>query len=75
MKSVLLKASDDKYINLIEVNSISLLVHMFGEVIVGDNCHYKEPEVFMDYYGLDEEKANQCAETEIQVIIYDDYVE
>lgn len=75
MKCVLFKASDDKYINLIEVNSISLLVHMFGEVIVGYNCHHKEPEVFMEYYGLNAEKAIQCAEAEIQVTIYDDYVE
>lgn len=75
MKCVLFKASESKYVNLIEVDSISLLVHQFGEVIVSDNCLYNRPEVFMEYFGLDEEKAKQCAETEIQITIYDDYVE
>ena len=75
MKCILLKASNSKYIKLIDVDSISLLVHKFGTVIVGYNDNFKDAHVFMDYYGLDEKKANQCAKTEIQVMIYDDYIE
>lgn len=75
MKCVLFKASDWQFIDLIEVNSISELVHEFGEVIVNYNHHHKEPEAFMEFYGLDEEMAKQAAEIEFEVMIYDDYIE
>lgn len=73
MLAIITKASDDYYYNFKNINSLEDILSIHPRIIIERNLYTRDIVEFWE--GFKPEDIPKLEEAEINIIIYDDYIE